>query len=131
MRRFPCQDPSPGQQKARVQGADVGRTHPVCQARPRSIPSPGPQATARDQELEEEEGPGAPNLPEKWLEGGAGPWSRREEGRPQLHPARLASFPALFSLLLFFLLYESGISRGIGAATRGPGARSCSGGGGS
>lgn len=38
--------------------------------------------------------------------------------------------PSPLSLLLFFLLYESGISRGIGAATRGPGARSCSGGGG-
>lgn len=59
-------------------------------------------------------------------EGGAGPGPRREEGRPQLHPAPLASFPALLRLLLLFLLYESGISQGFGAATRGPGARSCS-----
>lgn len=57
---------------------------------------------------------------------GPGPGPRREEGRPQLHPAPLASFPALLRLLLLFLLYESGISRGFGAATRGPGARSCS-----
>lgn len=57
-------------------------------------------------------------------EGGAGPGPRREEGRPQLHPAPLASFPALLRLLLLFLLYESGISQGFGAATRGraPGA---------
>lgn len=60
------------------------------------------------------------------VEGGPGR-PRREEGRPQLHPARLASFPALLRrLLLLFLLYESGISRGFGAATRGPGAQSCS-----
>lgn len=44
--------------------------------------------------------------------------------------SRAGFLPSPLCLLLFFLLYESGISRGIGAATRGPGARSCSGGGG-
>lgn len=67
------------------------------------------------------------NLPGKLVRReGPGPGPRREEGRPQLHPAPLASFPALLRLLLLFLLYESGISRGFGAATRGPGAQSCS-----
>ena len=71
--------------------------------------------------------PPAPNLPGKLVRReGPGPGPRREEGRPQLHPAPLASFPALLCLLLLFLLYESGISRGFGAATSGPGVRSSS-----
>lgn len=85
---------------------------------------------SKEQE-EPEEGsanrPPAPNLPGKLVRReGPGPGPRREEGRPQLHPAPLAFFPALLRLLLLFLLYESGISQGFGAATRGPGVRSCS-----
>lgn len=95
-------------------------------------PSPGPngRGDSKEEEEEPEEGspnrPPAPNLPGKLVRReGPGPGPRREEGRPQLHPAPLASFPAFLRLLLF-LLYESGISRGFGAATRGPGAGSCS-----
>ena len=109
------------------------RACPPCASAPGAPRAPGlgGRGDWKAEEEEPEEGlpnrPPAPNLPGKLVRReGQGPGPRREEGRPQLHPAPLASFPALLCLLLLFLLYESGVSRGFGAATRGPGARSCS-----
>lgn len=72
--------------------------------------SPGPSGRwdPKEEEAESQEGsrnrPPAPNLPRKLVRReGPGPGPRREEGRPQLHPAPLASFPALLRLLLFLL----------------------------
>lgn len=129
-RRFPLAPPEPrggGRRNARV----TGRAHPAA-GRPAAPPAPGP---GRPLGLERrgrgtrgglaEPATRSELAEETSAEGGAGAGAAAEGGAPQLHPAPLASFPALLRLLLF-LLYESGISRGFGAATRGPGAGSCS-----
>lgn len=78
------------------------RACPPCGSAPGRVPQP-PGLSGRCDSKEEQEEPEegslkplpAPNLPAKLVRReGPGPGPGREEGRPQLHPAPLASFPA-------------------------------------